>query len=99
MSVASEGSVSHFFSYSHYFYFHLLVIQIFPLFIHAGEIQRQKEFEVAMFMYRTGEQQNIHNNRQNDISSQKSKGNVSILSSFPSLFVLIIFYSLIVSSV
>lgn len=67
--------------------------------LRAGEIQRQKEFEVAMFMYRTGEQQNIHNNRQNDISSQKSKGNVSILSSFPSLSSFIIFYSLIVSSV
>ena len=26
-----------------------------------GELQRQKEFEVAMFMYRTGEQQNEYN--------------------------------------
>lgn len=26
-----------------------------------GELQRQKEFEVAMFMYRTGEQQNAYN--------------------------------------
>jgi len=25
------------------------------------ELQRQKEFEVAMFMYRTGEQQNAYN--------------------------------------
>ncbi|XP_031563043.1 polycomb group RING finger protein 3-like [Actinia tenebrosa] len=37
------------------------------------EIQRQKEFEVAMFMYRTGEQQNIHNNSQKNISSPKPK--------------------------
>ena len=27
----------------------------------TGELQRQKEFEVAMFMYRTGEQQNAYN--------------------------------------
>lgn len=30
-------------------------------FVPVGELQRQKEFEVAMFMYRTGEQQNAYN--------------------------------------
>lgn len=30
-------------------------------FFPVGELQRQKEFEVAMFMYRTGEQQNAYN--------------------------------------
>ena len=32
-----------------------------PLTLCVGELQRQKEFEVAMFMYRTGEQQNAFN--------------------------------------
>ncbi|KXJ15730.1 Polycomb group RING finger protein 3 [Exaiptasia diaphana] len=34
------------------------------------EKQRQKEFEVAMFMYRTGEQQSLYNNKQNMSSHQ-----------------------------
>lgn len=33
----------------------------FGFFSMLGELQRQKEFEVAMFMYRTGEQQNAYN--------------------------------------
>lgn len=37
-----------------------------------GELQRQKEFEVAMFMYRTGEQQNAYN----AMNSTKTHGNL-----------------------
>ena len=38
---------------------HRLIICFLISFL--GELQRQKEFEVAMFMYRTGEQQNAYN--------------------------------------
>lgn len=41
----------------------------------AGEIQRQKEFEVAMFMYRTGEQQQkAYNNDKNETENGKHSG-------------------------
>lgn len=40
-------------------YLHRLIICFLISFL--GELQRQKEFEVAMFMYRTGEQQNAYN--------------------------------------
>lgn len=43
-----------------------------------GELQRQKEFEVAMFMYRTGEQQNAYN----AMNSTKTQGNSNNLSCF-----------------
>ncbi|KAK3698103.1 hypothetical protein QZH41_017523 [Actinostola sp. cb2023] len=40
--------------------------------LHTCEIQRQKEFEVAMFMYRTGEQQSLYRQISTD-TSQKTQ--------------------------
>ncbi|EDO37101.1 predicted protein, partial [Nematostella vectensis] len=42
------------------------------------ELQRQKEFEVAMFMYRTGEQQSVYNNARKKESRTDGKIRLSI---------------------